>query len=571
MREALSTLTDAPEGVMHGLISPEGEYVTYFQDNQGNEIGRLVRVPFHGGAPEDLTPNLPPYSTFDYAFSPSGNVFGILLAKEGLFHLYCINLGPGGAIGAPRLIHHSAQALLGLSLSFGGEIVVAGSTEQREQLHISLTAYDTTSGNRIATLQDGAKDTLRGVAFSPISGDFRLLASTTRSGVERPLLWNPRTKERRDLEFNEIDGALLPVAWSADGRRLLLMQMNRAVQQLYLYDITDNRLTRLTHPSGTFGPLGGGTCFGINGDLFFRWQDATHPAEVIILDGKTGARKKSALNAGPAIPARPWRSITFQSSDGEPIQGWLALPEGDGPFPTILSIHGGPEMALTECFSVWSQAWLDHRFAFLTINYRGSTTFGRAFQEKIWGNPGYWEVEDLAAAHTWLVREGIANPNQIFLTGWSYGGYLTLLALGKYPALWAGGMAGTAIADWALAYEDSADTIKAYTDAFFGGSPVQRPEQYAASSPMTYAEQVKAPLLIFQGKSDTRTPARQIEFYEKKMRSLGKTIEVHWVDAGHFGIAAQVKQLILYQERMLQFAFEVLEVGGNQSGSLAKH
>ncbi|WDT82983.1 MAG: prolyl oligopeptidase family serine peptidase (plasmid) [Candidatus Manganitrophus sp.] len=228
-------------------------------------------------------------------------------------------------------------------------------------------------------------------------------------------------------------------------------------------------------------------------------------------------------------------------------------------------------MALTECFSVWSQAWLDHRFAFLAINYRGSTTFGRAFQEKIWGNPGYWEVEDLAAAHTWLVREGIAHPNQIFLTGWSYGGYLTLLALGKYPALWAGGMAGTAIADWALAYEDSADTIKVYTDAFFGGSPVQRPEQYAASSPMTYAEQVKAPLLIFQGKSDTRTPARQIELYEKKMRSLGKTIEVHWVEAGHFGIAAQVKQLILYQERMLQFAFEVLEVGGNPSGSLTKH
>ncbi|WDT73458.1 MAG: hypothetical protein MPW17_22785 (plasmid) [Candidatus Manganitrophus sp.] len=147
---------------MHGLISPEGEYVTYFQDNQGNEIERLVRVPFHGDAPEDLTPDLSPYSTFDYAFSPSGKVFGILLAKEGLFHLYYINLGSGGAIGAPRLVHQSVQALLGLSLSFGGEIVVTASTERREQLHTSLTAYDAIAGNRIATLQGGAKNTLRG-------------------------------------------------------------------------------------------------------------------------------------------------------------------------------------------------------------------------------------------------------------------------------------------------------------------------------------------------------------------------------------------------------------------------
>lgn len=175
VREALSTLTDAPEGVMHGLISPEGEYVTYFQDNQGNEIGRLVRVPFHGGAPEDLTPDLPPYSTFDYAFSPSGNVFGILLAKEGRFHLYCINLGSGGAIGAPRLVHQSVQALLGLSLSFGGEIVVTASTERREQLHTSLTAYDATSGNRIATLQDGEKGYPEGGGFLP---DFRRFSPT---------------------------------------------------------------------------------------------------------------------------------------------------------------------------------------------------------------------------------------------------------------------------------------------------------------------------------------------------------------------------------------------------------
>lgn len=71
----------------------------------------------------------------------------------------------------------------------------------------------------------------------------------------------------------------------------------------------------------------------------------------------------------------------------------------------------------TECFSPDSQAWLDHGFAYLTINYRGSSTFGRAFQEQIWGNPGHWELEDRVAARAWLIDQGIARAEQILLTG----------------------------------------------------------------------------------------------------------------------------------------------------------
>src|SRR5207249_7839956 len=136
-------------------------------------------------------------------------------------------------------------------------------------------------------------------------------------------------------------------------------------------------------------------------------------------------------------PGRPWRSVSFPSSDGTPIQGWLALPEGAGPFPTILETHGGPTAVMMESFDPSCQMWLDHGFAYLTINYRGSTTFGKEFLEKIWGNVGYWEVEDMVAARAWLVGQGITKADQVFLTGWSYGGYLTLQALGTYPALWA--------------------------------------------------------------------------------------------------------------------------------------
>ncbi|HTP10879.1 MAG TPA: prolyl oligopeptidase family serine peptidase, partial [Anaerolineae bacterium] len=91
----------------------------------------------------------------------------------------------------------------------------------------------------------------------------------------------------------------------------------------------------------------------------------------------------------------------------------------------------------------------------------------------------------------------------------------------------------------------------------FGGTPAQKPEQYAASSPITYAEKVRAPIYVIQGKHDTRTPPRQIELYEAKLKSLGKSIEVEWFEAGHTGLSAE--QWIYYQERMMMFAQHVME------------
>lgn len=88
---------------------------------------------------------------------------------------------------------------------------------------------------------------------------------------------------------------------------------------------------------------------------------------------------------------------------------------------------------------------------------------------------GYWEMEDLAAAGHWLVKEGIARADAILLSGASYGGYNTLMGLGKWPDLWAGGMALIAIADWAMNYEDSAGTLKGTTRRYSVVRPRRNP------------------------------------------------------------------------------------------------
>ncbi len=301
----------------------------------------------------------------------------------------------------------------------------------------------------------------------------------------------------------------------------MLRTLEQAAQQFYIYNVTTQRLTRLDHPSGTYR----NAYFASNEEIFVHQSDSTHPTQLVALDASTGHLLRTVLAAGTVPDGHPWRSISFSSSDEQRVQGWLAVPDGIGPFPTVLEAHGGPFAVQTDSFSPSSQAWLDHGYAYLTINYRGSTTFGRAFQEQIAGHPGHWEVEDLAAAHAWLVQAGIADPTQIFLTGWSYGGYLTLQGLGTKPELWAGGMAGSPVADWRRTYAEASESMRVGVKSFFEGTPDEQPEAYAASSPITWVEQVKAPVIIIQGRNDSRTPAGPVEEYARRLEATGTPVE----------------------------------------------
>ena len=260
----------------------------------------------------------------------------------------------------------------------------------------------------------------------------RVLAKTNRSGAFRPVIWNPRTGERLDFPLPELAGEVTPIDWSPDSQRILVSQFDQAVQQLQLIDVATGASTRLDHPAGTYGFRAAyGIYFASDSEIFSQWQDSSHPLQVIALDCATGKQTRTVLAAQAAPTGHPWRSVTFTSSDGQAIQGWLGLPDGVGPHPTILEMHGGPHRVRANAFLESSQAWLDHGFAFLSINYRGSIGFGREFQDKILGDLGHWEIEDMVAARDWLMQQGIARTDQILLTGRSYGGYAHPHGLGQ--------------------------------------------------------------------------------------------------------------------------------------------
>jgi dipeptidyl aminopeptidase/acylaminoacyl peptidase len=554
----LRQLTDKPQGVVFGSISPDGRHVYYFDDEAGNEIGHWVRITYEGGTPQSIAPNLAPYSTVFLGFSQDGRMLGFTAATSDGFEMIVVELGPAGELGVPRQLYQTGKLASGPILSHDADVAIVATTERSGTLDTNLLAFDVASGQQIGELWD--KDaSVTPVLFAPRMGDTRLLATTNRSGDKHPVVWDPRSGERTDLALSELEGEVLALDWSPDGKRVLLSGITQAVPQLYTYDFDNRTLNCLDHPRGTFVLFNGvGTYFASEDEIFAQWENSENPPRLVALDSHTGGVTRTILAASNPPPSRPRRSITFTSSDGQAIQGWLIVPDGKEPFPTVLETHGGPTAVDTDAYSASAMTWVDHGFAYCSINYRGSTTFGKRFQDQILRDLGHWEVEDMVAARNWLVANQIANPSQILLTGWSYGGYLTLLGLGKYPDLWAGGMAGIAIADWRLMYEDQAPTLRGYQVSLFGGTPQEKPEQHAISSPITYAENVRAPVLIIQGRNDTRTPARQVEVYEERMKSLGKEIEVHWFETGHLGAFADNELAIDHHRRMLAFASRVL-------------
>ena len=553
--DTLRQATRRPAGTIYGTISPDGSHIYYVDDKQGNESGHIVRVPFQGGAqPQDMTPELPEYTLVEPSIDGTSSHLGVTLPTQAGFDSYVVGIA-GASPGKPKMINRSKKSSSGPVFSHDGSVSLVVSSERFGGLDYTMTSFDTSSGLRLHELADDSSR-VEPAEFSPFAGDQRVLAMSNRTGVMRPLVWDATKGDRQDLDVGDLEGDVVGMAWSPDARRVLLCQTNRATTRLWLYELASSKVTRVSHPEG----LVSDACF-LGGDrLLLSWQDATHPPQLLAMPlDSPGSQPERHLEPKGVPKSLPWNSATFKSSDGQEVQCWYATPGGAGPFPTILDTHGGPTYAQFNVFSPRGQIWLDHGFAFASINYRGSTTFGKEFEKKINGDLGHWEVEDMVAGRRWLVENGIAQPDQVFLTGWSYGGYLTLQAMGVYPDLWAGGMGGVVVADWVTEYYDEPDAMKGYDVALHGGPPEEKLEAYRKASPINYLERLAAPLLIIQGKNDVRDPPRQVELYEEKAKSLGKDVEVVWFDTGHAGSGIDVELAIAHHETMLRWIYGVFK------------
>ena len=560
----LRKLTSEAISVYFGWMTPDGKSVFYLKDDDGNEHGQLVQIDYESSKQITVTPDLPPFMLRGFNISKSGQVIAFNAVDETGFNYYRIRRESSDYLTEPHLLFKTKSETWDAHLSYDGLLLAVKSTARAEGKRNYSTLLFDMEGMQVAELWDGDDASVEPSRFSPIANDLRLLATTTRSGVRRPFIWDAANNERRELLISQLSGDIEPLDWSSDGKCVLLRQTYQAKISLHIYQLDKDELYSLAHPEGSFagkrGAYSGGlsaTYFGPLDDVWGQWSNSATPARLIVLDKITGEEKETKLSVSDAPSGRQEKSVSFISTDGMSVQGWLSVPAGDKPFPTIIDLHGGPHEHIVAGFDPFSQVWLDHGFAYFSINYRGSSGFGQPFQNQILGNIGHWELEDIVSARKWLIQTGISKPDEIILNGGSYGGYLVILNLARHPDLWRAGIATSTVVDWSMNYEDCSEATRGLTRSLFGGTPDDLPERYYSASPIHDAKQIHSPLLIFQARNDSRATQRQMERFYATMKKFDKPVEIKWLSSGHSmgNVAILQEQLI----EKLKFVRDVLQ------------
>ncbi|MEV4113060.1 prolyl oligopeptidase family serine peptidase [Nonomuraea sp. NPDC049695] len=527
---ATRQVTERPRGTAYAAIDPTGQWIYWFADTEGDEFGVWWRQPFNGGPNEPVAPDLPPGQPGGIALSTTG-VAAITMASDGTFRVYLVRDGE-----PTKLLYEHSEAAWVADMTLDGSLIAINHGEYGDFRHPALRVIRP-NGHTVGELYDGPTKGVTGLKFAPVVGDRRLLALHERRERHEPLVWDPVTGEQREIWLK--DSGDLDAEWYDDGRGLLILRDDRARSYLHRYDLAGGGLTLLETPHGVIdeaAPRPGG-------HVEYSWSSASRPPIIRSTNGQVVVNPSGP----PAPPSVPVEDIDVNGEGGR-IHALISKPEvGGAPYPTVFLLHGGPTAHDRDVFSPEVAAWVDAGFAVVRVNYRGSTGYGSAWRDALHGNVGHIELADVAAVRRCVVDRGIADEHRIVLAGSGWGGYLALLGLGTQPDLWAAGIAAAPIACHQTAYEDEAESLRAYHRALLGGSPDEQPARYAASSPITYVDQVKSPLLILAGEDDTRCPLRQIEKYVAKLAEHGRDHEVYTYDAirGSLVVAQRIAQLTL--------------------------
>lgn len=523
-------VTDRPEGTTNARIDPAGAWIWWYDDDHGSELGRWLREPFApdtaDGGPRPAAPDLPPaYSTgiaLDHAIAVTG-----ASTDDGSFvHL----VRPDQP---SRLLYHHRELASVEGLSRDGALLCISHSEHGDAQHPALRVLDL-DGATITDLWDGPGLGLDVAGWSPIPGDQRLLLIHERDDLPRPRIWSPLTGAILEPPI-DLPGELSAM-WYPDAAALLLVHEHRGRSQLYRLDLASNALTRIDTEPGTIA----GVRVHPDGAVWYGWSSAATPPEI-----------RTATQAGSRVLLRPPgdpapAGVGYTDHDVDGIHAFLAEPPGPRPHATVFLIHGGPTAHDRDQFLPAVQAWLDHGYAVIHVNYRGSTGYGRTWRDALIGNPGFTELADIATVHDWALREGIADPARTVLAGNSWGGYLTLFGLSIQPRRWSLGVAGVPVTDWAMQLEDEMEPLRRYDEALFDHKPIaEHPDLYRERSPSAYVERLRVPVMLLGGANDPRCPIRPIDAYVERLAELEKPHEYLRFDAGHSSmvIDEQIRQM----------------------------
>lgn len=510
--------------------------ILYLKDNNGDEFYRLYSVNIDGTNTQDLTPfDKVRIRMIDKLQNSDSNEIIISLNKrdEKVFDAYRLNVKTGELkliAQNPGNIHswmtdHEGKLRLAFATDGVNEVILYRENEDKPYRKVKSISF---------------KETIIPILFS-FDNNYIYASSNVNRDKSAIVKLDPTTFEEMEVIYEHPDVDVYELGFSLKNKNLSWVSYTEWKTELHFLDNT----VKQTYTSLT-EMLPGVELAVVDVDeaenkLIIKTYGDKTPGAFYLFDKEKNDLSKLSEVAPWIDPAdmADMKPISFTSRDGLTIHGYLTLPKGkvQKNLPVVVNPHGGPWLRNRWGYSPETQFLANRGYAVMQINYRGSTGYGREFWEASFKQWGRSMQNDVTDGVKWLISEGIANPKQIGIYGFSYGGYCSLVGITTTPDLYACGVSYSGLSNLFTYMKDIPPYNQPFLKMYYEmvGNPETDAEYFREVSPVFHTDKIKVPVLIAQGAKDPRVNINETNQFVKELqkRDIDVTYIVH-PNEGHF-------------------------------------
>ncbi|MBZ5598144.1 MAG: S9 family peptidase [Acidobacteriia bacterium] len=387
--------------------------------------------------------------------------------------------------------------------------------------------------------------------FAP-DGKHLLITANAGNGYDNVGLLNIATREISWLTQDkwEISGG----NFSPDGKVVTWTANVEGNTDIYLHNLAGGKTTSLPLPKGVNTLGGSESAFTRDGSRLLYYHNGPNaPNDVwvhTLAGGKSHQMTHSLVAGVPSDHMVEPYLVHYPSRDGKwTISAFLYVPynmQRNAQNAAIVYVHGGPTAQTVNSFNRFIQYMANQGYMVIAPNYRGSTGYGKDFQQANLFDMGGGDLQDVLAAADWIKQTGFLDPKKIALVGGSYGGYMTMMGVTKAPEVWAAGVPIVPFVNWFTEITNE-DPVLQQSDLATMGDLEQNKARYQDRSPINFIDQVKAPLLLLAGGHDPRCPKEETLQVVEAIKKRGGIVEHKVYENEGHGFARVENQIDAYK------------------------
>ena len=543
-------LTISNERQAQPTWSPDGKSIAYISDYDGDEQWDIFLVSPKTGQVTNLT-NTREISEESPAWSPDGRYLAYMV-KPKTSSVFEIDVYDTLMRDTRHLTTGTAKDRMNVApiWSADGKFIVY-TQEQSKGTDSNVFLLDVASAqSTLLTPHDGEK-TYSANDVSP-DGKSVLITSNAADGYDNVGILDIASKKIHWLTQDkwEISGE----SFSPDGKLLTYNANVDGNTEIYLYEVASGKSRALTLPKGVNYVAGRPSPFTRDSSrLLYYHTGPTAPGDLWVYnmaDGQSRQLTQSLIGGVRSEDMVEPYLVHYPSKDGKWTISALAyvpynLPR-NAEHPAIVYVHGGPTAQTTNTFNRFIQYMVNQGYIVIAPNYRGSTGYGKAFQQANLFDMGGGDLQDVLAAADWIKQTGYVDPKKLILMGGSYGGYMTMMGVTKAPEMWAAGIPIVPFVNWFTEIQNE-DPVLQQSDLATMGDPEKNRALYEDRSPINFVDRIKAPLYLLAGGNDPRCPKSEAQQVVDAVKKRGGVVEYKVYENEGHGFAKVENQIDAYK------------------------